>query len=224
MAYFDGAGVRLSADAGKVPDHYRTAAVECICKRRARFRSFRASIPPEFRAANLARLKPRLDKHPGQAEITQAVREFPFGSYVFCGRNRAGKSHIGWCLARNSYLSGYRVVASNLSVLLDEYRACERQEEDRPAPKPLVVSGDLVVRGVRYCLFLQEFDKPRPTQYAAERLFDLIDTAFTYQHQLIITCNLSTKELRAHWSEHGSRYGNGIVSRIVERCDEVNMF
>ncbi len=100
-----------------------SGAVECGCKRRRRLRAFRASIPPEFRRANLARLRPRLDCHELQAGAIDFVKTDPLASYAFCGRNRAGKSYIAWCLARNAYISGSRVVACNLSGLLDEYRA-----------------------------------------------------------------------------------------------------
>jgi DNA replication protein DnaC len=55
-------------------------------------------------------------------------------------------------------------------------------------------------------------------------LFELIDTDFNFEHQLIITSNLSALGLIEHWSEQGARYGSSIVTRLVERCNEVNMF
>jgi DNA replication protein DnaC len=203
----------------------QSGAVECGCKRRSRLRSFRLSLPPEFRKANLPRLKPRYDCHPSQADAIAFVKAAPLASYAFCGRNRAGKSHIAWCLVRNAYLKGAKVAACNLSQLLDEYRAGEKPtDEGQVVPRPTVLASDLTIRNTPYCLMLQEFDKPRPTQYATERLFELIDTAFNYQHQIIITSNQSLSELAGYWSQHGFRYGNGIVSRIRERCDEVNLF
>lgn len=203
-----------------------SAAKECECKRTTRIRAFYQSIPPEFRECNLATLEARPDKHPAQVEIVEDVKAHPLESYLFCGRNRAGKSHIGWCITVSSYLAGFRVVQCNLSALLDEYRATEKPvgEGEPVPPRPRVMSSDLEVENVRYCLFIQEFDKPRPTAYAAEKLFDLIDTAYNNHHQLIVTSNLSVAALTAHWSEHGARYGMGIVSRLVERCNEVNLF
>lgn len=227
VAYFDADDNRLAVANDTMPDYHHTAAVECACKRRLRLRAFRASIPPEFRRANLARLRPRLDCHEMQAGAIEFVKADPLASYAFCGRNRAGKSYMAWCLARNAYLNGRRVAACNLSQLLDEYRATERVPRDgdeTPVARPSILSGDLTIRGVQYCLLLQEFDKPRSTPYAVERLFDLIDTAFNYQHQLLITSNLSLTDLARHWSEQGARYGNGIISRILERCNSVSLF
>ena len=227
VACFDANGRRLVIADDIVPDYHHTAAMECACRRRLRLRAFRASIPREFRRANLARLRPRLDYHEMQAGAIEFIKADKLASYAFCGRNRAGKSYMAWCLARHAYLNGRKVAACNLSQLLDEYRAAERpapEGDEQKATRPLIVSGDLTIRGVKYCLLLQEFDKPRSTPYAVERLFELIDTAFNYQHQLLITSNLSLADLARHWSEQGSRYGNGIVSRIIERCNSLSLF
>lgn len=200
--------------------------VECHCRRKERLRAFRRVLPPEFRPHNLARLKPRADLHAGQVEIVPYLRENPGESYLFCGRNRVGKSHFGWALLRAALLRGNRTVACNVGELLDEYRAAVAPfDEDRGVcPRPRILSSDLEVPEHRYTLLLQEFDKGHITEFATEKLFNLIDAAFNHHHQLLITSNLSADELIERWSRWGVRYGSGMVSRLLERCVEVNLF
>jgi len=203
----------------------RSYAIECKCIKIKRALAFGSGIPPEYRRHNLARLRPDVERHPVQAEIVPFVKENPDQSYLLIGRNRTGKSHIAWCLARHALLAGRRVTACNLATLLDEYRQCERPrtDDEGPTPRPRILASDMESRAP-HTLMIQEFDKPRPSEYAAERLFELIDAAFNFRHQLIVTSNLGVDELTNHWGRQGSRYGSGIVSRIVERCIEVNFF
>ncbi len=200
----------------------RIGMVECPCRKRRRFRGI---VPKHFERFNLARLKPRPENHPAQGPAIQLLRQEPQASYLLCGRNRAGKSLMGWCLLRRAVCDGRRVAAVNLSVLLDQYRALERplREEESLPPRPKIVASDLE-GATNWLVLLQEFDKPRPTEYASERLFELIDMAFNYEHQLVITSNLDAGELAKHWSAGSPRFGRSIMSRLVEKCSQVNMF
>jgi DNA replication protein DnaC len=207
-----------------LPEGWRSVAVECRCRRRARIAAFAARLPPEYRRWNLARLRPNAARHPLQAEIIPYLKANPEQSFLLCGKNRVGKSLFGWCLARHALLTGRAVVTCNLSDLFDEYREIERYEGEENCPQARITSRALEVEGAKYTLLLQEFDKPRITEYAAEKLFALIDAAYNYRHQLIVTSNLSVDDLEGHWSRFGLRYGRGIVSRITERCVEVNLF
>jgi hypothetical protein len=201
-------------------------AIPCQCAKLKLAHGFRGGIPAAYRTANLARLKADVSRHPIQAEIVPHLKSHPDDSYIFCGKNRTGKSHFAWVLARHALLSGRRVVATNLSDLMDEYRALERplQEGEIAPRRPRVISSDLEARGVRYCLLLQEFCKARPSVYASEKLFSLIDAAFNHKHQIIVTSNLPVDRLADLWSEQGSRYGDGIMSRIIEVSTEVRLF
>jgi len=160
-----------------------------------------------------------------QAEVIETLQADPHASYLLCGRNGAGKSLMGWCLLRQAVCESRRVVGINLALLLDQYRALERplREEEELPPRPKVLASDL--DGSRnWFLLLQEFDKPRPTEYASERLFELVDMAFNFEHQLVITSNMDADELDTHWSTSSPRYGRSIMSRLRETCVQVNLF
>lgn len=200
----------------------RIGMVECPCRKSRRYRGI---VPKHFERFNLARLRPRAENHPAQREVIQALRRDPQSSYLLCGRNRAGKSLMGWCLLRQAVCDGRRVAAVNLAVLLDQYRALEKPLRDEEAlpPRPKILAADLEGAN-NWLVLLQEFDKPRPTEYASERLFELIDMAFNYEHQLVITSNMDVNELAQHWSTASPRFGRSIMSRLVEKCGQVNMF
>jgi DNA replication protein DnaC len=199
------------------------AVTECGCRKVRRWKSV---APPAYRRFNLNRVVPDPARHPGQAPALAALREDPTGSYLFAGKNRVGKSLMAWCLARQAVCDGRRIAAVNLAVLLDEYRAFEKPigEDESTPKKPAVTAGDISSDKGKWFVLLQEFDKPRATEYACERLFELIDAAFNYEHQLVITSNLDLGGLIAHWSKVAPRYGHAILSRVAEKCNQVNMF
>ena len=203
-----------------IETEFGSVAKACGCLLRARFRSL---VPPEFRKHNLARLQPRGDVHPQQTAFVPFLKANPESSYFLTGRNRVGKSLFGWCLLRAAIIKGRRVVGCNVTALLDQYRALEKPvNPDDIAPRPLIQASDLQI-GVKWFLLLQEFDKARPSEYAAERLFALVDAAHSYKHQWVITSNLDAGELIEHWNRAGGRYGASIISRLVENAVEVNM-
>src|SRR5262249_7772208 len=157
----------------------------------------------------LARLKPDNNRHPLQAGVITALKENPSGSYAFFGRNRVGKSLFTWCLVRRALLLDRRVCALNLSDLLDDYRRfeLERDSDFRPRILPKSLEGN----GYIWTVALQEFDKPRPTEFAAEMLFRLMDAISNNQAQLIITSNLDVDSLSEHWGRAHPRFGPSIM-------------
>jgi DNA replication protein DnaC len=166
--------------------------------------------------------------HRGQAAVISALRSAPNDSYILAGDHGTGKSHFGWCIARYALAGHRKVVQSNLEDLLKEYRALEFPERNEDGSlkyfRASVTSDDLRVKRRRFCLFLQEFDKPKPTEYASKELFNLIDAAYNYEHQIIITSNVKLDDLQTHWSRHGAAYGGGIARRIAEMCGYIEMF
>jgi DNA replication protein DnaC len=72
-------------------------------------------------------------------------------------------------------------------------------------------------------LFLDEFEKARPTEFASEMLFNLLDAARNFNHQLVITSNLDPEKLRAHWSRIDEIWGNSIMARLWD-CHRVELF
>jgi hypothetical protein len=69
---------------------------------------------------------------------------------------------------------------------------------------------DVLIGG--HALVLDDLDKSRPSEYAAEQLFAAIDTRLTEGVQLLVTTNLGTRELQTKWPEP---YGDAITSRLA---------
>lgn len=65
-------------------------------------------------------------------------------------------------------------------------------------------------------LVLDDIDKTRPTEYAAEQLFCAIDTRVTAGAGLLVTTNLAPSALAERFPDP---YGEAIVSRLVGHCE-----
>jgi DNA replication protein DnaC len=65
-------------------------------------------------------------------------------------------------------------------------------------------------------LVLDDLDKARPTEYAAEQIFAAVDQRVTAGAALAITTNLGLDDLAAKWPEP---YGAAIVDRLASYCE-----
>jgi DNA replication protein DnaC len=65
-------------------------------------------------------------------------------------------------------------------------------------------------------LVLDDVDKARPSEYAAEQMFYAIDNRVTAGAQLLVTTNLELSELAARFPQP---HGAAIVSRLAGYCD-----
>ena len=206
----------------------------CSCKlERERIRAL-SLIPPKFMCPRLESLAPRPDLHPAQEEKIAEMRQYPLASYLFCGRNGAGKTHMAWALYARAVMENHRAVACKLDELLVEYRRFEliRQDDPENTWRPRVLSEDLKQTDRRWTIFLDELEKSTPTEFAAKRLFALVDAAQEFGHQMIFTSNLDERELQATWSrvkvdghyEDNRVWGNSIATRIGQACTIIDLF
>jgi DNA replication protein DnaC len=65
-------------------------------------------------------------------------------------------------------------------------------------------------------LVLDDLDKARPTEYAAEQIFAAVDQRVTAGAALAVTTNLGLDDLAAKWPEP---YGAAIVDRLASHCE-----
>lgn len=64
-------------------------------------------------------------------------------------------------------------------------------------------------------IVLDDLDKTRPSEYAAEQAFGAIDRRVELEVPLLVTTNLRVSELAARWPEP---WGEAIASRLVGYC------
>lgn len=183
---------------------------ECLsAKQRARLLD---RIPPEYRGFDLATVQPDASRHEGQASLIAALRKDADMSLLISGKVGCGKSLIGWLLYKRAIEGDRPAVALPLAELLGQFRRYECGSDTLPA----VTSETLRDSSRRWFLFLDEFDKARPSEFAGEQLFLLMDAIYTYRHQLVVTSNVDKDELRAKWSQASEQYGVSIMRRLLE--------
>lgn len=188
-------------------------AKRCDCWHVARRQAFFESVPREFLGSRLVNAKPDHTRHPQQAEMLATVRQSPFASYMFVGPNGAGKSFVAWLLAINSFETGRRVIAIDLDSLLKQYRAYEFNDGVNPA----VLADDLKTCGDKITIFIDEIAATNPTEYAAKEFFQLLKAAHEFEHQVLMTCNISLDELHQYWGRKGDpAVSNSIMRRITD--------
>jgi DNA replication protein DnaC len=73
----------------------------------------------------------------------------------------------------------------------------------------------LEVLGGTTALVLDDLDKARPSEFAAEQIFCAVDGRVSARRPLIATTNLTLSELAARFPQP---HGEAIVSRLVEHC------
>lgn len=197
-------------------------ARRCECLRnKIRARAL-ARIPTIYQKLTLETIAADPTRHTDQGLIISAMRRQPETSFAFFGANGCGKSLFGWLLYRRAVDSNRFAVGLPLAELLEQFRGYERDPDKLPSIGP----SDLRQDKRRYLVFLDEVEKARPSEFAAEMLFRLVDAAYSFDHQLVIASNQTPDELSAHWAKNGGTYGPSIVRRIMEMRNgiEVPMF
>jgi DNA replication protein DnaC len=155
------------------------------------------------------------------------IRANPHRSYFLGGTFGTGKSLIMWALYRHAVSTDMPgIVVCTLTELLNEFKAFIQASIERRDDKkyPRIAAETLRQNHTRYAIFLDDIDKAKPTEYAAEQLFELVDAVYAFQHQLVVTTNLSVNRLVKHFERADDRYGGAIVRRITDGAKICEMF
>lgn len=175
-----------------------------------------SKIPPKFADVRLADIRPRS----GQGEIVALAKADPLQSFVLAGKFGTGKSMLMWALYREAVEREVpRLVTCTLAELLNEYR-----QFINGAHPPRLNAEELRQTHTRYSIFLDDIDKARPTEYAAEQFFEIVNAIYEYGHQVVTTTNLRIGELVDHFDRADARFGGAIVRRLVDDAKVVEMF
>jgi DNA replication protein DnaC len=203
-------------------------AKPCECRlERERSRKLNA-MPVQYRSGlSLTELEPRADLHPKQAEFIELMRSDPLGKFVISGDFGTGKTHFFWTLYLEAVRSDRKIYAGTLRALIDEYqRGIEASQSGEPYILP-IYADDFRQDRLSCSLFLDDIDKARPTEYVAERLFELVDAAHSFGHQIVVTTNLRVEQLLEHFrraDKEFGRYGGAIIRRLLDGAHEIEMF
>jgi hypothetical protein len=200
----------------------------CRCRSLGLYREVLKRIPAKFKRygyPRLERLKARSAAHPRQAQIIDAIARAPMDSYLFTGDHGTGKSHLAWALALNAFRQGRKFVECTLDQLFAQYRRWETQSQDKygKVDKPLVIDEDLGRRDQLWTIYLDEVDAVSATEFACRKFFALLNAAEENNHQLLLTSNVSHRELQEIWSRVDVMWGRKIGKRMAS-CTRIEMF
>ena len=81
---------------------------------------------------------------------------------------------------------------------------------------PELHPSKLQTRSDRWFVGIDDFHIGRPTRFAGEMIYRLLDAAYSYRHQLVVTAQLDRRKLEQHWAEAGVGYGQAIMRRVLE--------
>lgn len=161
-----------------------------------------------------------------QAEVIPFVKANPEHSYLLAGKFGCGKSMMMWLLYRHAIKQTSRkVVICTLAELLQEFRAFIQSSVNHETPKmPRLCAAELRQNETPYSIFIDDIDKARPTEYAAEQFFEIVNAIYEFKHQLVVTTNLRVRELSDHFDRADERFGGAIVRRLVDNAKVYEMF
>jgi DNA replication protein DnaC len=201
-------------------------SVPCICRKQKACEKLLAAIPPEFRNANLENLVANSEIHSKQMEAIELIKANPDGSYVITGRYGSGKTHLFYALYRYAVERAKKVFGGTFRGLLDEYQKEIILSKAGERYSPPITAEDYKQSEYKCALFLDDIDKARATEYAAEKLFEILDAVYSNHHQFVVTTNLRVEELLRHFekADEFGRYGGSIIRRLLQRATEIEMF
>lgn len=184
-----------------------------------------------------------------QEEILAKLRANPTESYAFFGPAGTGKTTYSVALYRDAmrgfckllggrehylqldYRCRYDIPVWHVSAktLLDDFvrESCGETENAKPDGKrihPVVNRAKIrqaVDRGFRPCLFLEEIDKVKYTEFKANALFDLVDGIYESAGQLVFDTNLTPAGLAAKF---GTDVDAEVVSALFRRIAAGNIY
>ncbi len=191
-------------------------AKPCEC-RLSKIRASRYDkIPPKFADVRLSTIVPTEKQ---KAIVTEMIAN-PQGSYFLAGKFGTGKAMLMWALYREAVEREQpRLVTCTLAELLNEYRAFINGSHP-----PRLNGEELKQNHTRYAIFFDDIDKARPTEYAAEQFFEIVNAIYEYGHQVVTTTNLRIADLVEHFDRADERFGGAIVRRLVDNAKIVEMF
>lgn len=196
----------------------------CRCRAEKIMRRALSVIPPKYSKVNLQSLKADSSRHAEQQRAIKLMRENPHANFAFCGSFGTGKTHLFWTLYEYRVRQSLKTYAGTLSDLLDAYRTAIQKSQQGEFVRVPVSADDLSQDHTSFGLFLDDIDKARPSEYATEQLFNLINAAYNFNHQIVFTTNLSPTQLVAHFERADERFGGAIVRRLIDNTNLIEMF
>lgn len=148
-------------------------------------------------------------QHEMAASMAESVATAGKGYYID-GPQGTGKTHLAYSVARLCVMDGIKTTCVSSTALMEAYRF--RRKEDADLTRRLMACGLLVI---------DDLGKEAPTQYACERLFEVIDTRYNSMRPVIITSNYARGAIASKLAE--GDVGKSIASRLNEMTQRIHI-
>lgn len=182
-------------------------------------------MPLIYQGESVETLTAQPQIHPNQTKAVRLIKENPDQSFAFIGDFGKGKTHFFYTLFDHAARSGRRVFADTLMSLVAHYQSIiQRSMNGEQGIKPWITGAELRQAQLPVSLFLDDIDKAKPSEYVAQQLFDLVDSAINFRHQLVWTSNLTPDQLAEHFKRADPRYGGAIVRRLLTSTQVVELW
>ncbi|MCR4433667.1 MAG: ATP-binding protein, partial [Caldiserica bacterium] len=196
----------------------------CDCLKKEAEERLRERIIKEEKEARLkaSGLTPRLllarlenfEEEPGKERALKLAREFldrwpeqksePHSSGIlFWGRPGVGKSHLAAAIANDLLERGDSPLFLNVVKFLNTLRNLYREEESESSEMERATSADLLV--------LDDLGAEKPTDWAREKIYELVNSRYESLLPLIATTNLNLNSLEDFLGER-------TFGRLIEMC------
>lgn len=126
------------------------------------------------------------------------------------GPQGTGKTHLAYSVARICIARGIKTACISSTALMEAYR--NHSEDDAELARRLMACKLLVI---------DDLGKESPTQYACERLFEIVDTRYNSMRPIIVTSNYSRGEIARKLTE--GDVGKSIASRLSEMTQRIHI-
>lgn len=147
----------------------------------------------------------------GLAESLEAAMAWCKGEgkawLVLCGATGLGKSHLAEAAVRDQVGRHERTRWENVPELLDRLRGRQDEEADR----------SLALIAATPWLVLDDLDKIRPTDWALERLYMLVNSRAWRERRTLFTTNESRRGLASRLGQVGDERAEAIADRVFDR-------
>ncbi|MBN2328602.1 MAG: ATP-binding protein [Candidatus Omnitrophica bacterium] len=135
--------------------------------------------------------------------------ENPNGLYIY-GPTGAGKTHLAVSILKELIALGFDGVFYNVIDLLDAIKSTFTPDSDS------IPKGQLTQELNRQVFVLDDFGVQKTSTWVVDRLYALINRRYQDCKTIIITSNLSLKDLR-------TRAEDRLVSRLYDMCTEIKI-